>query len=165
MTILAATVPGNDNIPTSTVDTTTGKVIIAWDDPTFTGGINVPIDSVTIMIDDVDGTPKEIAECDGSDPTTFGAKQCVIEMDKMTESPLFLIQGGDIKVSIIQTNEIGSGDPSDKTTVPAKVETVPTKMAPVTRDNDLTDDTTMVVDYIALTDPANGGAGIISYHV
>ena len=168
--ILASSVPSEPlNIVTSNVPLST-TVTITWDAPLDSGGDGILIDTYYIFIFDKDGVDSyETGDCDGTDQTIIDARTCEVEMATLISAPYSLAQGADVIVQVQAGNSIGTSALSLLNTDYANialVEVVPQKPpGSPRRDQALSSDSLLQVEFDALSSPEHGGAEILSYHL
>jgi hypothetical protein len=114
-----------------------------------------------------DGTTytEDLTDCDASDSGIMSNMYCDLPMASLWASPYLLSFGETVYAKVAATNAIGQGDFSSPNSASVTVETVPIKLTTLARDNSLTTETNLQVEWTALTGDDTGGPSIDSYHV
>ena len=156
--IKAAKVPGQMSAPATSVDASSGDLVISWTQPDTQGSA---ITSYLIEVGSADGlTWTEItATCSGDNPSLL---DCSVPMNSLALSPFLYTQGQLIKVRTRAFNEFGSGPISLVNTEGAKLKTVPHKMTQVKTHPDTRKDI-LRVQWDAPSTQASGDSNILSY--
>jgi len=160
LTTYAAIVPAQLAAPVTSVDGTSVKVEWGTADD---GGVAVT--AYKILLKNSGGSwVEELTSCDGSDPTIVTNRYCHIPMTTLT-STLGLVQGTTVQAKVAPINAIGTGTYSNPNSAGALIEVPPLKPASAPSRNSGTSTSQIVVDYVALTAPDNGGSAIVSYEL
>lgn len=110
--ITAATVPSQPNAPTTTVDSSENNIIVAWSQPSNTGG--VAITGYRITIETSSNTYlQETANCDGVNQSSIiSSRTCTIPASVLRLSPFSLTTGTSVKAKVVALNSIGDSTES-----------------------------------------------------
>jgi hypothetical protein len=120
--ILAATVPSQMGIVTTSIDAATGGVLITWSNPSSNGA---SITSYLIEIQASDSSwNTDTTHCDGNSNAVFFSRQCIIPMSVMS-STYGLALNTLIEVRASAFNIYGQSTPSYVNSLGARVMTVP----------------------------------------
>lgn len=159
--IQAAREPAKPDAPTTSIDATNGGVVITWTAPDARGSaivaykIEIANKALT--------TWSEVASCDGADPTTRDALQCVVMMDVFTGATFGYVFDDVVYVRVSATNFYGFGEISSPCgDTGARIRVVPTQMSAPTEDLSSTD-TQILLHWIPLTGADAGNSGVIAY--
>ncbi len=105
LSIVAATVPDQMDTVTTSIDSSTGGVIIAWNEPSLNSGA---ILSYSIEIaNGANTTWTASASCDGSDATIKSLRTCTIPMSELTSTYAYSFNQL-VEVRATSTNAYGS---------------------------------------------------------
>jgi hypothetical protein len=112
---------------TTTVDSTPGGVKIAWTAPNSN---SYPLDLYLIEIVDKTGSTwtEDLTDCDGSDPTIFANRYCIVPMTTLAAAPYNYVLGDLIGVRASAHNSLGYSAVSSTNTAGAQLRTAPTTM-------------------------------------
>ena len=127
-----------------------GEAVTKWE-------IKILEDGGTIYTED-------LTNCDGSDPTIFANKYCLIPMTDLIAAPYLLDLGDTVRAVVRSNNPRGWSTVSTANAigVGATIQTAPGTMTIPTK-NAGTSESQIIVDWAALV--ANGGSTITSYHL
>ena len=161
--ITASRAPAQPSAPTTTLDATTGALIISWTAPDNRGAA---ITSYSVQVSDASGTTWPVdAACASSTSLSGSIWSCRIPMPTLTAGPYSYTRGTLIKARLTATNAKGTSAVSAANTAGAVAKTLPVAPAAPTR-NSATSPLQVVVDWIALsTDADTGGLPITSYRL
>lgn len=122
--ILAAVAPSQMVAVTTSIDATTGGVMISWTAP-HDGSDSIT--SYKIEIADTAGTTwtEDLTDCDGSDGTILTNMYCIIPMSTLTAGPYSYAFDELVEVRASATNSIGTGTVSTTNTAGAQIRQVP----------------------------------------
>jgi hypothetical protein len=149
--IKAATIPSQMAIVTTSIDRSTGGVLISWVAP-YDGSQSIT--KYAIMIADWTGSNyyEDSVNCDGSSVSVISNMYCIVPMNVIISAPfgnnvLDLL----IKVTVKAYNSYGWSSPSNVNLIGAKVRTVPLIMnTPIA---DSYSDSDVVLSWSALVSP------------
>lgn len=139
-------------------------LVITWTPPADTGGTAVALTSYRITIQNKATNYADFTDCDEDDSTVLSTQTCSVSMSSLTDD-FDLEQGDDVFAIIYASNSIGEGAASAVNAVIGKVQAVPHQPPSAPTREGTTDETQIVVDIGALSDPENGGDAIISYFI
>lgn len=158
--ILAATVPSQMGIVTTSVDAATGGLKIVWTNPSSNG---TPITSYLIEIQDSSSTWRtQTTYCDGNNNVVFFNRYCIIPISTLTNAPFTLALGTLVQVRALALSTYGQSTPSYVNTLGARVRTVPAQMTSPVRGSD-TSESQIQLTWASLTGTNTGHSDILSY--
>lgn len=159
--IKAAREPDVPAAPTTSIDSETGGVEIAWIAPDERG------DTITSYLIEIANKAGDSwtthASCDGSLPSVIEALRCVVPMSALTQEPFNYVFDDLVVVRVSAANSFGFGaksPASDETG--ARVRSVPSQMLPPTEDISSTD-TTITLNWVGLEGVAAGNSEVLAY--
>jgi len=148
---------------TTSIDSATGGVKIAWAEPASNGAT---ISAYRVEIKDSGSSwITETTDCDGSDATIMSNLYCIIPMSTLTGGSFTLPVNTLVEVQIRATNSYGDGSYSSVNSVGAKTRTTPVQMSAPTEGTDVTENQ-IDIDWTALTSSSDTGySTILGYRV
>jgi len=160
--VLAAFVPYRVDLPATSIDVLSGGVKVAWLAPYENGAT---ISAYYIEIKDQSGNWQTTPECDGSTAQVINALSCVVSMDTLSLS-YGLAFNEIVIVRISAQNIMGQGAWSQSNTSGAKLRQRPTKMTQVSKNSQLSTETSLLIQWQALTSTVDtGNSAILAYEV
>jgi titin len=152
LTTYAAVIPGQISAPTTTISGL--DVAISWTAPSAGG---LPITQYKVYIrSSISTFELDSASCNVAVTT------CSVPLLTLQASPFDLALGDLVQARIRAVNLVGESVDSSQNTAGALIETVPSAPPVAPLRNPLTTQTSLVVDYYALTGSAIGGTAVLS---
>mmetsp|Transcript_33982 Transcript_33982/g.25070 ORF Transcript_33982/g.25070 Transcript_33982/m.25070 type:complete len:194 (-) Transcript_33982:12-593(-) len=158
--IQAATAPDQMSTVTTSVDSTTGKVKIAWSAPDSN---SATITEYLIEIQNKAATTwtEQATYCDGASSTIKAQMYCLIPMSTLTSSPYLYTFQDVVIVRASAKNAYGFGATSTPNSSGAQIRQIPDEMPTPTLVSKT--ETEAEISWSALTSPANGDSAITEY--
>ena len=153
LSVIAAFTPGQQNPPIFSLSGT--NVILAWSDPTDTGGDIITGYRVVIYNQATSNFEEHVSLCDGSQTTTISTKQCTIPMTAFINT-LGYTAGQLLLAESQARNSKGLGPLSTPSTSTISAQTPPT-IAPLNFAGNSSSSTSITLTWQAVTGNINSG--------